>query len=485
MNLPLPVMMLLSAGAGPGESGYEIALNRTGINSIDVPREKVLAEPGTGLILKFLNRGAPIHITITASNASIFTEFFHENMYIVDEAVLSIPIRKDCGEGSFDLEIIAGYGAVKAALPVSVVIPQHTRLKVQAPYADGCHGNRVDPLLRVAVYRYRIPQYRVFYYPYCWCSLRMVPLQIALSALTLPAALLVDRLFGDPHSPYHPVALVGRFIGWWGRPDLFSPAVQGGAGVVFWFITATLFALPFYFFANSAPWWLFLLLAPFLLKSCFAWRSLEEHTLAVVAALKEGVGNGREQVKLLVSRNTAQLDREHILSAGYESMTENITDSIVSPLLFYSVFGLAGAALYRAANTMDAMLGYRDERERIGWCAARMDDLFNYIPARITVLFLLIYFTFCGRFSPAVRVMRRDGRNRPGFNGGIVMAVMAGGIGIQFEKPGVYIIGDRERTLDVAGPLIIRAARAVTLMGAIFAICTLFLLGVLINSTGI
>ena len=131
MNLPLPVMMLLSAGAGPGESGYEIALNRTGINSIDVPREKVLAEPGTGLILKFLNRGAPIHITITASNASIFTEFFHENMYIVDEAVLSIPIRKDCGEGSFDLEIIAGYGAVKAALPVSVVIPQHTRLKVQ------------------------------------------------------------------------------------------------------------------------------------------------------------------------------------------------------------------------------------------------------------------------------------------------------------------------------------------------------------------
>ncbi|MFA5266911.1 MAG: adenosylcobinamide-phosphate synthase CbiB [Methanoregula sp.] len=313
----------------------------------------------------------------------------------------------------------------------------------------------------------------------------MVPSLIALSAIVLVAALVVDRLFGDPHSAYHPVALLGRFIGWWGRPDLFSPTVQRCAGVVFWLITAALFALPFYLVTSTAPWFLYLLLAPFLLKSCFAWRSLEEHTLAVVAALKDGVENGRDRVKLLVSRNTAQLDRQHILSAGYESMTENITDSIISPLLFFSVFGLAGAAVYRAANTMDAMLGYRDERERIGWCAARMDDLLNYIPARITVLLLLVYFTFCGRFLPAARVMRRDGRKRPGFNGGIVMAAMAGGIGIQFEKPGVYTIGDSERTLDEAGHEIIRAARAVALMGAILAVCTLFLLGALINSTGI
>jgi hypothetical protein len=133
MNLPLPVTMRLSAGAGPGEGGYEIYLNRSSINSIDIPREKVLAEPGAGLVLKFLNRGAPIHITITSSNASMFTDFFHENMYIVDEAVLSIPIRKDCGEGSFELDIIAGYGAVKVALPVSVVV-QHMRPKVQEEY---------------------------------------------------------------------------------------------------------------------------------------------------------------------------------------------------------------------------------------------------------------------------------------------------------------------------------------------------------------
>lgn len=308
---------------------------------------------------------------------------------------------------------------------------------------------------------------------------------MTLSVLVLLASLLVDRLFGDPHSAYHPVALLGRFIGWWGRPEMFPQGIQRCVGVVFWFITAALFALPFYLVAKSVPWFLYLLLAPFLLKSCFAWRSLEEHTQAVVAALNDGVKNGREQVKLLVSRNTAELERHHILSAGYESMTENLTDSIVSPLLVFSVFGLAGAAVYRAANTMDAMLGYRDERERIGWCAARMDDLFNYIPARITTLLLLVYFAFCGRFFPAMRMMHRDGKNRPGFNGGIVMGAMAGGIGIQFEKPGVYTIGDADRTLDEAGIDIIRAVRAVTLMVVIIAICTLFLLGALINSTGI
>jgi adenosylcobinamide-phosphate synthase len=197
------------------------------------------------------------------------------------------------------------------------------------------------------------------------------------------------------------------------------------------------------------------------------------------------VESGREKVSLLVSRDTSTLEREHILSAGYESMTENLNDSIIAPLFWFTLLNLPGAAACRAVNTMDAMLGYRDERERIGWCTARMDDIVNYIPARITVLLLLVWFAGRGTFGQAWKVMRRDGHMRPGFNGGIIMAVMAGGTGIRFEKPGIYSIGEGRRSLDEGGADILAAVRAVTLIYTGLASCTLILLGALINIIGI
>jgi adenosylcobinamide-phosphate synthase len=313
----------------------------------------------------------------------------------------------------------------------------------------------------------------------------MVPSGIGLVAAVLFAALVIDRLVGDPRTPLHPVALLGRFIGIWGKPAYYPVRAQRIAGILFWIFTVLLFSLPFYLFAALAPSLIYLCIAPFLLKCCLAWRALEEHTLAVTKALAEDIDRGREQVKLLVSRNTAELDSGLILSAAYESMTENLTDSIIAPLCYFCLFGLSGAAAYRAANTMDAMLGYRDERERLGWFSARMDDIANFVPARITVILLLGYFAMQGRLRAAFRILRRDGRNRPGFNGGPVMAVMAGGLGIRFEKPGAYTIGDEERALCDVGPQVFKAVRFCVLAFAVIAGGTLILLGWLINSTGI
>ena len=298
------------------------------------------------------------------------------------------------------------------------------------------------------------------------------------AAVVVAASLLVDRLVGDPHSRYHPVALLGRFIGWWGVPGRYPAGIERAYGVAGTVLTAALFAAPFVFVQFAAPWYLYLLLAPLLLKVCLAWRSLEEHTAAVVQALGDGgIDAARARVGMVVSRDTAHLEREHVLSAAYESMTENLVDSIISPLFYFGFFGLGGAAVFRSVNTMDAMLGYRDERLRIGWFPARADDVLNFIPARVTGIILLAYFAVKGRFAPAWAALRRDAKKRPGFNGGIPMAVIAGGVGIRLEKPGVYTLGDPELTLEEGGAGIVRAVRAAVIIFAIFEIAALFLLG--------
>ena len=297
------------------------------------------------------------------------------------------------------------------------------------------------------------------------------------AAVVVAASLLVDRLVGDPHSRYHPVALLGRFIGWWGVPGRFPAGFERAYGAIGALLTIALFVLPFLLVQVAAPWYLYILLAPFLLKVCLAWRSLEEHTLAVVQALGDGgIDAARDRVGMVVSRDTAHLEREHVLSAAYESMTENLVDSIISPLFYFGLFGLAGAAAFRATNTMDAMLGYRDERIRIGWFAARADDILNFIPARIAGAILLVYFTLLGRGGPAWRAFRRDAKKRPGFNGGIPMAIIAGGVGVCLEKPGVYALGDAEQTLEEGGTGIIRAVRAAVIIFAAIEIAALFLL---------
>jgi len=133
MTIPPAFLALISTTDG-GDAVYEAHLNRSGINSIDVPREKILAESGGLLRIRFMNHGAPIHITITASNAGVFTSFFHENLYVVDESTLAIPILRDSPPGTFDLDIISGYGVMKAQIQVGILPPQVSRPTIREEY---------------------------------------------------------------------------------------------------------------------------------------------------------------------------------------------------------------------------------------------------------------------------------------------------------------------------------------------------------------
>lgn len=303
-----------------------------------------------------------------------------------------------------------------------------------------------------------------------------------LSLVILLLALFIDRLIGDPRTPLHPVALIGKFIGWWGKPGLYELRYQRIIGICGWIATIILFSFPFFIVRFSGITYLYLITGPILLKTCFAWRSLEEHAENVTNALSPNLR--KEKASLLVSRDTSELTENQVLSAAYESVAENLNDSIIAPLFWFLILGLPGAAIYRAVNTMDAMLGYKDDRRYIGWWAARMDDLFSWIPARICGILLLLRYSLNGRFRHALKVFKMDHKKRAGFNGGIPMSLIAGGEGICFEKPGVYQIGVPEKTLQNAGKDIIRTVRLVTLFFLMFASIALILLDLMNNIYG-
>jgi adenosylcobinamide-phosphate synthase len=181
-----------------------------------------------------------------------------------------------------------------------------------------------------------------------------------------------------------------------------------------------------------------------LLKTTFSLRGLVRAGRDVQRALARDTDAARTRLAALVSRSS-DLEPPLIVSATIESLAENLTDSVVSPLLYYALFGLPGALAYRAINTMDAMVGYRDEREYVGKAAARSDDVANWLPTRIAAL---------KRTARAAwAALRTQHRPEHGPNKTLAIATMAGALGVQLQKPGAYALGWAERplTADVIG----------------------------------
>lgn len=122
MSLLLPIHILAVTEVSPAEDVTEIHLNRQGLNSVELPKGNARVICGETLKIRFVNRGAAVHLNVTTSNAGMFTDFYHQNMYVIDDVVLGIPLRKDCPPGFFDIEIVAGYGGSRATLRVEVIV---------------------------------------------------------------------------------------------------------------------------------------------------------------------------------------------------------------------------------------------------------------------------------------------------------------------------------------------------------------------------
>ncbi|WP_431206563.1 adenosylcobinamide-phosphate synthase CbiB [Bradyrhizobium betae] len=262
-------------------------------------------------------------------------------------------------------------------------------------------------------------------------------------------AMAVDALTGWPAWLFarigHPVTWLGSLIN---AIDATSdrpsdpPAFRRAAGVAGALLVIALsvalgWAIQF-LLQSLLPWgWVQVVLVGVLAWPLVALRSLHDHVAAVAKPLRAGdIAAARDAVSRIVGRDPAALDEAGIARAAIESLAENASDGIVAPVFWGALFGLPGIFGYKAINTLDSMIGHRNERyEAFGWAAARIDDVANFIPARLTGFLLVL---LAPRRSEALSCMTRDARRHRSPNAGWPEAAMAGALGVRLSGPRIY-----------------------------------------------
>jgi len=291
------------------------------------------------------------------------------------------------------------------------------------------------------------------------------------TVLALLVAVSLDALLGDPPNALHPVALMGRFIGWGARKAHGGNARLFITGVALLVAGCIAFSGPWLavqILAGRLPWWAQGVILGVALKPTFALRRLLEAGRGIRRALERGdLPEGRRLLHWhLVSRKTDTLTRGLACSATIESLAENLTDGFVAPLLCFAVGGLPLAWAYRFVNTADSMIGFHTPRyEHLGKAAARVDDVLNILPARFTALLLVASAALCGlRARSAWTAMARQHGRTASPNAGWTMAAAAGAIGVRLEKVGYYALEGGERLPECGGvrdaELLVRVAAA-------------------------
>ncbi len=268
--------------------------------------------------------------------------------------------------------------------------------------------------------------------------------------IALATAVLLDGVLGDPPNRFHPVAAMGSLIRWAARRwNNGSPARRFVIGAGLTLGGGALFSLPWLLLSplwSAWPPWAQGLWLGLWLKPTLAFRRLLEAGQAVQQALaRPDLPEARRLVAWhLVSRDTRSLSAGQVASAAVESLSENLTDSLAAPLLYFVLLGLPGAWFYRFVNTADAMIGYRTPRyEYLGKFAARLDDLLNRLPARLAALCLAAAAGLCRLdVKNAWRVMASQHGRTSSPNAGWTMAAAAGALGVRLEKSACYSLNE-------------------------------------------
>ncbi|ABO51208.1 adenosylcobinamide-phosphate synthase [Desulforamulus reducens MI-1] len=260
-------------------------------------------------------------------------------------------------------------------------------------------------------------------------------------------ALLTDLLVGDPRNFPHPVVIIGTLIH---RCETIVRKFAGGptglrlGGILLVLGVVTITFMGTWILIRLAEMihpYLGLIVHLWLLSTTLAVKSLSQHAMAVAEPLARGdLNTARSKVALIVGRDTDKLNERGIARATVETVAENTVDGIISPLFYAFIGGAPLAMVYKAINTMDSMIGHRDEKYlHLGWAAARLDDLANYLPARLAgFLYPWLAVFYPGGFFATVRAILRDAPKHPSPNSGIPEAAVAGALGIQLGGTNHY-----------------------------------------------
>jgi len=252
------------------------------------------------------------------------------------------------------------------------------------------------------------------------------------TVLAMLAAVLLDRLLGEPRRG-HPLVLFGAIAH---RIETRLYADDRVRGIAAWLLAVLPPVLLLGGMQRCAPAWLAWCIGVVVLYAALGLRSLGEHARPVADALRrDDLDGARRAVARMVSRDAAWLDAEQVAAAATESVLENGNDAVFGALFWFAVLGAPGALAYRLANTLDAMWGYRTARYlRFGWAAARIDDVLNFLPARLTAF----TYALCGQFEAAMRCWQLQASRWKSPNAGPVMAAGAGALGARLGGAAPY-----------------------------------------------
>ena len=266
--------------------------------------------------------------------------------------------------------------------------------------------------------------------------------------LALILGFLLDLAFGDPRWLYHSIRLIGNLIAWAEKPfrAAFPKSEKGelAAGTFFAvFVVAVSTAVPALLLALASRLssWLVFALEVFWSFQILAAKSLKSESMKVYAALKEGdLSEARKAVSMIVGRDTQNLSEEGVAKAAVETVAENSSDGVIAPLLFLALGGPALGFFYKAVNTLDSMVGYKNDTYLyFGRFSAKLDDVLNFIPSRISGLLLVLASPLAGlSMEGAWKIFRRDRRNHASPNSAQTEAAAAGALGVQLAGDAYY-----------------------------------------------